>query len=194
MPATAMMSAVPQMLRPGPPPRTRQATAPASKETCVIAPATARLPQAICAPSNAGPAAAEVAASTPPRASTISPLVPMSRAREVPSAAGRPSATITPTVSAPTKAEISGSVSTIPLPWKPQPKSAGGRRTGSVTSGMYGAWVSCTGSSPSRMWIMIGLPTTTVRTTFAAATSVSSRRASAASAIVDAAARRTAER
>ena len=103
-------------LRPGPPPSTRQVTPSGFTVTCVIAPVIALLPQEICAPSKAGPAAAEVAASWPPRARTISPLVPTSRAREIRVSALKPSATITPTVSAPTKAEMSGSVSTTPFP------------------------------------------------------------------------------
>ena len=49
-----------------------------SKTTFSIAPAVARIPEEIRAPSNAGPAAVEAAQKAPSEASTISPFVPMS--------------------------------------------------------------------------------------------------------------------
>ena len=55
---------------------------PPSIETPVTAPSSARMPQEICAPSKAGPAAVEVVISSPSLASTISPLVPMSIDRD----------------------------------------------------------------------------------------------------------------
>ncbi len=81
----------------------------------------ARMPQEICAPSKAGPAAVEVVSMSPLRASTISPLVPMSIESVVFFSCARSSATIMPMVSAPTYAEMSGRVSTYPFSWKVQP-------------------------------------------------------------------------
>ena len=73
-----------------------------------MAPAVARIPQEILAPSNAGPAAVEAAHILPWWASTISPLVPMSTISTGPSSAGRFVARMPATVSPPTNPPITG--------------------------------------------------------------------------------------
>lgn len=56
-----------------------------SMRTASMAPSPARMPLWICAPSNAGPAAAAQASTRPLPERTISAFVPMSTAREYPS-------------------------------------------------------------------------------------------------------------
>ena len=76
--------------------------------TRLTAPSTPSIPQAMPAPSKAGPAATaqQVKPSMPPRA--ISPLVPMSRNRKWPARRARPEASRPAVISPPTKPAAQG--------------------------------------------------------------------------------------
>ena len=80
-------------------------------------------------------AAVEVAISSPRCATTISPFVPISMDREVELSVSRSRATIIPTVSAPTYADIRGMVSTTPCRWNVHPRSRGSAESAREVSG-----------------------------------------------------------
>ena len=92
--------------RRGPPARRRRSpsAAPRRRRSCTpsIAPSAARMPQRICAASNAGPAGAAVASARADEPSTISELVPTSMKRRTRLSRVSPVASIPATMSGPT--------------------------------------------------------------------------------------------
>ena len=77
-------------------------------ETISIAPRLALMPQAMFMPSNAGPAAVDVAVSCPFTANTISPFVPMSTNNVTPRNSASFAARMPEVMSAPTYADMIG--------------------------------------------------------------------------------------
>ena len=135
-----------------------------SIRTPSIAPAVARCPELIWAPSNAGPVGLEAANWRRRSPSTISALVPTSTSSWIDSERCGPSARIAAAVSAPTWPAMHGPT---------QQRACGSARsswaaaadTASLVASVNGAWPSGVGSMPNTMWCMIGLPTTTTSST-----------------------------
>ena len=127
-----------------------------------IAPSAARMPQRICAASNAGPAGAAVASASADEPSTISELVPTSMKRRMRRSSVRPGREdagddVRADVGAERREETAGARS-----WTWTPKSAA-FAAGSVRAAIVnGAIESGSGSIPSASCIIVTLPATTI--------------------------------
>ena len=111
-----------------------------------MAPAVARWPALIWAPSNAGPVGLEAASTRPPPASTISALVPTSTTRLTSSASCGRVDRMTAAVSAPTWPAMHGSTWTRADPWATRPRSPAVRSSAPSTASANGAPPSGVGS------------------------------------------------
>ena len=145
-------------------PITVSSTSPSRIFTPSIAPSAARMPQRICAASNAGPAGAAVASASADEPSTISEFVPTSmkrRSAPVERQPGRedPGDDVRADVGAERRERA-------------RPAHAGGRATSEVGRGrlaaarraaiVNGAIDSGSGSIPSASWSIVTLPATTI--------------------------------
>ena len=148
----------------------RGASVSRSIRTRSIAPAVARWPHDICAPSNAGPVGLDAANCCSVQPSTISALVPTSTSNCHSSPRCGPSASIAAVVSAPTCPAMHGPRNARAV-GNPSPRSSAVVRIASAVANVNGAWPSGVGSMPSTMWCMIGFPTITMSSSSSAGAS-----------------------
>ena len=156
-PAARSTKALPQRPTGSTSPMTLHRTSP-STMTFSIAPAAARMPQEIRAPSNAGPAAVDAAQILPSRASTISPFVPMSTIMTGPSRSARSVASSPATVSPPTNPPMTGKTYALPRGWIATPTSSAGSISPRPWAATKGTRPSCVGSMPLSRCCIVVLP------------------------------------
>ena len=143
-----------------PPPITLHSSFPSTRCACSIAPSAPRIPQAILAPSKAGPAAVEHAIRRFSFPRTISPFVPMSIISVIFFSSSRFTARRHATVSAPTKPAITGKATNCPPGWIPRWNFSAGNISPWLMAGLYGAWTRESGTIPRKRWCMQVFPTT----------------------------------
>ncbi len=128
-----------------------------------IAPSAARIPQRICAASNAGPAGAAHASASDEEPSTISEFVPTSMKRRtrrssVSPVARMPGDDVGPDVGAERREEDRRRARVDDDAEVARPRARGSVRAAIVN----GAIESGSGSIPSAIWIIVTLPATTI--------------------------------
>ena len=159
--ATASTSPEPQSPTGATSPMTVSSISPSRTFTPSIAPSEARMPQRICAASNAGPAGAAVASARADEPSTISEFVPTSMKSRMRRSSVRPVARMPATMSGPTYAPSAGNITAGARSCTVMPKSCA-LASGSLRAAIVnGAIESGSGSMPSAIWIIVAFPVTT---------------------------------